>query len=1255
MEIRQDFSKGLALDFVGSETIPGTYENAINITRDITGKVRTEKPFVDSVSIPEGETVAGDAYLNGRNFIVTRLDTGIRIYEYKHIEGNNILGELTKVGELLTIKLNSGYTKFIVKATYTGQPTFYFLDYYNVPRVHYLGKTYNSEEEETRLFVTAAPTVTELEAVTEGGSIPSGIYMIGARYVTDTGNSSNFGAFTSPIPIFKGSGVGRGVTGDLPQTKTNKRITATISGVSSVYKYIQPVVFTYIGDSNVPKMTALNKVEIKGSSVTIEYTAQETDSESIPVEEILGGGVNYKTAKTIGTKDNILFLGNLSTSEDIEHSKWQNIANSISVKWVKYKKSITDTFSFSGELLDYDSDYTVPTGIARTGGDAFNGENNVLETGIHEGIYKNPIDCARRVGYRRGEVYSFGFTPIVGGVALNTYHIPAIGTNQNALADGTLGVAETSGIGLKYPDYFGALSGNTIKYHRMPTESVCPVIDSSSANGILVINILGLNFTVVIPEEISSQMDGYTITRESRKGKETILSQGIGQHFWTIEDDSKDKFHTPVPGGLSVNYTVRDGSSTRVNKKETDVNRSLLGILTPEPYIFTDMQRDASILERVAVYTAKYKLTNAGRYEDIPLMNLLDVSSTSGNLNDSETVEVLGSADIPANTSSAFINGLGEPIKSGTGSGPLMCFKTNGNFPTSYIGSTIEFVHDIDSGDTDIVKLWDDSIPVDVYNLKTSRPGYYGAISSKEYLPITTVLFGTARIDPLTDIRTSDSTSINVFGGDTFINKVGIFSKTSIYRFYWNTNEARTPELISRNLYYLPLESNVNYDLQYFKQINAEGGIEGTLPLYPNFTQMLSKTDPFGLFNYSGELGHPTAYNKQYSAQNVIEPKFTPTEDIESVSTFGTRIIYSDVQNSGSSVDSYRNFLVNNYTDLNVSRGDITNIFSTNNTLYAHTADTLWRCFVNDAVIQSSSLGEVYLGNGGLFNRPALEMATSKGSYTGCIDHSHSVSTPFGYFFIDKKNGSILKLTDSLVPLGADTCKYSLSRLLKENSNLFIGYSTGNNTLHISNDNWTLSYDEKLNSFSSFHTYRPKSIINVGNDTLYLINNKYLIKTDELYQSALRSINGDSNITFSLNIQTSNSNMENYEFLNTRFKLNNYKVPSIHKVNTNKVKLKNFRFFNTYKDTGILIPNIVTSFIDTVFQNDILNINKIQDHYRLAIPVDRKEEDGSIDYLGQFKAKMTGSFITTSIDFENDKESFSTLEDYKTDVVLNTY
>lgn len=325
-----------------------------------------------------------------------------------------------------------------------------------------------------------------------------GAYQFLFRYINDKGNITNISIPSALTSIGQNSVSSENqYQGGYTDITANKSIVLNISNIDTDYKKLEIIAVNYISSDNTININSTVQLDINSSTITYEYKGDILYP--LIIEDILGTTTNYSTAKCIAQKDGRLIISNLKENSQIE-SQLQTIANQITLKY------------------------------------------NIEKLNVN--AYKDGNNNAYKVGYKRGEVYSFGFGVIYkNGAKSLVYHIPApdsggIATpaNTTTKALGTYISTLLYPTGQNYP--LGA-----IRYHLMPTYTqeppygnitgVEPTLTATIDN---TINVLGIKpyFTDIAEwNSIKGKIQGIYIVRRRRDKVQnmSIFSQGIANYM----------------------------------------------------------------------------------------------------------------------------------------------------------------------------------------------------------------------------------------------------------------------------------------------------------------------------------------------------------------------------------------------------------------------------------------------------------------------------------------------------------------------------------------------------------------------------------------------------------------------------------------------------------------------------------------------------------------------------------------------------
>lgn len=333
-----------------------------------------------------------------------------------------------------------------------------------------------------------------------------GAYQFVFRYLNDKGNITNV-SIPSPLVSIGQNSVNSGdqYQGGYDNILATKSITLNISNVDTDYKKLEIIAISYSTDANTININSAVQLDIVAGVTNLVYEYKGEILYSLTIEEVLGTTTNYSTAKTIAQKDGRLIISNLKENSSIE-AGLQGLADKIVLK------------------------YSIDTQPVNS--------------------YKIGDNTANKVGYKRGEIYAFGFGVIYkNGAKSLVYHIPApdtsgVPTNANTSTK-VLGTYIST---LNYPTGQNYPTGN-IRYHKMPTyqqeppygkiSGIFPNLNinlDQSDNTNQVINIL--NIVPVFADDsswdnIKGQIQGIYIVRRRRDttGNTSIFSQGITNYL----------------------------------------------------------------------------------------------------------------------------------------------------------------------------------------------------------------------------------------------------------------------------------------------------------------------------------------------------------------------------------------------------------------------------------------------------------------------------------------------------------------------------------------------------------------------------------------------------------------------------------------------------------------------------------------------------------------------------------------------------
>ena len=253
--------------------------------------------------------------------------------------------------------------------------------------------------------------ITHQSSVLEGGGLLTAVYYLALAYVDDDFVATNYLTVSNPISIVDEFDFTRPTTkkdGAKDSSQTTKAIKWKINNLNTDYKYLRPVVIRKKGDAT--EGFKLNDVEISGVNERVTFSGIEGSSPA-SIEDVIIDTVSYDTAKTIQQLDNVLYLGNLTSSQDLDYQKYAN-----DIKLHSTTKTI-ENFDEYYATID-----GLNTGFNNTRVDEYNGVEQLVD---NTKSYRYQPNIFKFKGYMRDEIYAFYIAFILNdGTMSYAYHIP---------------------------------------------------------------------------------------------------------------------------------------------------------------------------------------------------------------------------------------------------------------------------------------------------------------------------------------------------------------------------------------------------------------------------------------------------------------------------------------------------------------------------------------------------------------------------------------------------------------------------------------------------------------------------------------------------------------------------------------------------------------------------------------------------------------------------------------------------------------
>jgi len=1248
--MKTDFTKGINTNTKPINTPSGFYRDAVNMR--VTGNAKRTDEGNEPTTVPTnfiqwGSCAIGDETIligtTGGKSIIGSLDIdGNWKVEIPNRAGVDILGVTEPV-------------QIVGKKNWAGERIIYFSTPVGSRRIN-LDINYPTDDEEfdkiTSLFLEYDLPRVVYTGENNSGELLSGVYEIAARLVTDSGATTPFGIISGIIPVVDTNinGSRYVITGAPPQTQTSKALKLRIDNVDPAFKYIELGVVTYIGLSNTQKITKTTQILINGqTSITTSYRGASDDFGALTTEEFIVSGIAYTSAKYITQKDGTLLLGS-PVEEEQPPINWFRVAQNITARYKVKRIPFTETLKFEGQRytknnVTSEKDYK----WRETSDENMNPSN--------EG-YKDPITCALYKGYRRDEVYAFTITPVfISGVYGPTVHIvgPPSGTSTTVdYIPNEGGLLGSYISGEKYPDdRYPGLIGTGLRLFKFPDAKQQPIIEGNVETNNCFIRVLGVEFSNIVLDaselQYADQIAGFIIGRVDRRGQETQLAQGIVRPNVTLVSSSsveQDVRTTMLADGYGAfQWSLEDSYSSRSIDSTPD--------LTDFTFVAPDLIHNlypSSVASHIKQYSAyksnPYAAPMAYSIEDNDLIwddasdparfNTAFHNVTGDNITQNAS---LVTTEVELESNPLDIKAFGVPAMSFSdggkrntilvkGSSELQMASSQGFTWFSTTGNPINFYRPVKYFYRNYMRIDNNDFEESCYynipgNNNPAASGFRADFvvhtltrrNDKQYGPLNQMVGMFVDYVSWKDF----SGSITVYNGDTFISKYGLkLSDESAYVWPesddWGNRRLKYTKAPNMNvMLYFWLESDNNYDYRHFTQSSTytEETVTGdpsTLPFYPKYKQLANVDTPFGLLSMGApnfnSPGYSKGYNTQYSTQPTIKPYVvTPIEDVIRKGSLVNRIIYSAQAVQGEKADGYQIFMANNYYDVPQEYGELTDLY-VNRELYASTAQVQWKLFYNVLATQATSAGEITLGTGGAFNRPAVPMATVDGGYAGNTHWLHAINTIWGRVIVDKLQGKFFLLREDLATISGpldDNERIRVQLLSDTYGTILVGSEPLRERVFIKVGITMWSYNLERQMFISRHSWTPRWFFSHGphlysNQTVPTIGSIGIFKHGVGITGMFYGKRHPSSITIIANGEETVSKLfQNMEILTKKTTESGLNLPFD---TWNKLEL-----YNEERYTGVNNITIKTNSFQQAVPMELL-ASKVKDCFRITVPRD---------------------------------------------------
>jgi len=872
--------------------------------------------------------------------------------------------------------------------------------------------------------------------VNEGeGNNPIGTTRLFFRYSNGTGAETPFFLGTRPITIYDDSSLTNydGITGafDVASGGTDfesssKSITVTLSNVDQSYDSIEVAAVHYItGDGLTTTTYLVGDQTITGDTWTFIYSGPSNSSTTIDLAEIQIDPVVYPKSKAITQFDNRLVRANVC-SHDIDWKEFQKTANDINVAYVATE---SDAYDVSNERNAKNPVYV--RGLM---------SDEVIALGIrwvlNDGTFGPPLhipgrvaDSDSRINITTGNSFSHIRNQVPGGEDWDTQALEVVSsitdatsqileedvahlgvsvgadvprwkayntaqptTGGNPLA-GIMGYHESAST---YPDTRdcnnvpiyphddlggGSYSMHNVRHHRLPDANLVHPFEGTDTR-----HLGAVLSNIVPPAALADQVQGYQIL--IAKPERTVLAKGL--YTYALQQNlitggtSLDKHYQPMPFYQDDhNYTYTRNGDANAPNKVLD-----LGVfMSPE---FSHVNELAN-----GVYI---------KFEGVVQMDVERFNQVEG-----------GFAPNPTYGKRALYSGVWDTFSNPTCANRKIDGQIALGYDREYEGFRSAGLKVSNRGQQQEIIYYDIADDVTDYASSDTTPDADSASGSTGvayvmYASIKNTKDVYSDVDALVYESLQDGFTVAAFstaivtGYDTVVAPY-VHKKTVAVEFDMDTiysNKDYEHALGSFSI--IPVESRVNFALAhesndvYVLRKNANDG-QFLLPLYED-----RDGDSDAEANYDE---HVILYNPDMFVKQPIKREFATyeTECTGCSNCFPTTIVYSGVATQ-ENVDAYKVTLANNFTQVEGTGGEITEMFSAGRSLFIRTEASLFQQTPSAASLKGNGV-DVYLGTASFFSLPANEIIKTSYGYGGSQDRFDMIRTQFGIFYVDRNQGKV--------------------------------------------------------------------------------------------------------------------------------------------------------------------------------------------------------------------------------------------------------
>ena len=1067
----------------------------------------------------------------------------------------------------------------------------YFWDNYNNLRHINIADSDAVTLEPNELDLISSVNLTKpiLSNVTGGGFLQAGVIQYAYQLYDQGSNATYYSPVSNLVHLtggdFKGGNENSAKSSDYyGQTRNNssgKVVIMTINDIDSAYSWIKIVSIHFSAAGETPVINIIKDAPFSGISLTFVDNGAVTLGD-LTLQQFRGMGGLLLSPKTAEIKDNILFIGNTEEDRfevtdaefDARVYRWNHGGTHFKYKDADGSEHQTSNYTSVAATADAIQDRTYQEtfykytrdGSGRLGGTGQNisyvfkllqlkgdvqsehDNTRILYSSQYSkdwtsegfetdntsfGNYASPYHSSQFRGYMRDEIYRPGIV---------FYDKRGRQSYTKWMADIKMpAVYETDSV----TTYNAGFPGPTLP----KTDFAISFAEDEDPTKDTYLNVLYLEFTVVIPEALAQRISGYEIVRVKREEQDkSVACQGL-----LGTNQSSGATATLRPSGIYA-YGAKDAVKFPTVGYYTGAEHRVLSLISPEVNFRKSLTTDSTDYIKLLGTSKIYNVDVYGGDVGEPVDVRYVVCKPKGMTLSTGSVNVIADGaliDLPFANSSKV-----ESI------GDFNYVNYIADYPSGkYFGfGSTKYVITLSEGD-EISYLGLPTDQVMYANYYKDLVSQYGGNSYSDRGNNTYITTGTfVAID--SDEEVSNSSS--VFGGDIFL---------SIFDYIYLIRDVSGTEF-TQTVVYFPVETCINLPLRLDSCFHRL--IDSPLYIRPYLAETVFQMET--MWTLPGEYVNRTDLyleNTAYSKDNDSKVYVPKPLNYDPVLSNPRRIHYSLQKGQNDIEDRWLSFLPENYKDMDPAYGGVTNLAVLNDTLLFTQESALGALGVNERALATteSTASTLVLGTGGVLDSFKY-LNTKYGTLQDVI------VTGSGLYYYDSINNKIMLYSGQEMPLSDIK---GISSYLRDNAYINLqevntpllgtgmvgAYDSANSRILFTflggATDFTISYNELLQAFESFHSFTPDLYMSHKGRVFSLYNNKKIYVHNKGNYNTFYGTYQDSSVTLLLSpVPEINKVFTNMEF--DTLVANATTGVEI----TPRQTVKSIRVWNEYQDSGVI-------------------------------------------------------------------------------------